>query len=95
MLGDNGYPCSRHLLTPLLNPATDAERRYNRAHASTRNVVERTFGIIKNKFRCFFNGMNLNIDTTKAAIIAISIIHNIIINDRLENGGKYILIFNK
>ncbi|XP_018574896.2 putative nuclease HARBI1 [Anoplophora glabripennis] len=85
LLGDNGYASTRYLLTPVLNPVTNAENRYNRAHCSTRNVVERLFGIWKNKFRCFFNGLNLKLETTKAAIVAAANVHNIIINDKLEN----------
>ncbi|KAJ8949427.1 hypothetical protein NQ318_007527 [Aromia moschata] len=50
LTGDNGYPSSRHLLTPVLNPTTNPEEEYNRAHIRTRNVIERTFGIMKNKF---------------------------------------------
>jgi hypothetical protein len=42
----------RYLLTPLRNPATDAQRRYNRAHIQTRNVVERSIGILKRRFPC-------------------------------------------
>lgn len=55
-------------------------------HTATRNTVERVFGMMKNKFRCF-NGMQMKLDTAKAAIVAIAIMHNIILNDRLENEG--------
>lgn len=82
LLGDSGYPASQYILTPVLNPATDAETRYNRSHVRTRNVVERLFGLWKGKFRSMFNGLQLNIDTTKAAIIATAILHNIYINDK-------------
>lgn len=84
LLGDNGYPCSRYLLTPLLNPITEPERRYNRAHIRTRNVVERSFGILKNRFRCFFNGIQLNLDTAKAAIVALAVLHNICLNEWID-----------
>ena len=45
LLGDGGYPCRTYLLTPLLAPTTPTEERYQRAHASTRQVVERLFGM--------------------------------------------------
>ncbi|KAK4882388.1 hypothetical protein RN001_005707 [Aquatica leii] len=85
LLGDNGYASSRYLLTPVLNPTTPSEERYNRAHIRTRNVVERLFGYMKNKFRCFFNTIKVDLETTKAVIIALSIIYNIYIEEKLSN----------
>lgn len=52
LLGDNGYPCRPYLLTPLINPANQREENYNRAHKSTRNLVERVFGRWKRVFPC-------------------------------------------
>ena len=38
-------------MTPFRNPET-RERNYNAAHIRTCAVVERTFGILKSRFRC-------------------------------------------
>ena len=44
LLGDAGSGCKTFILTPLGNPITQAEKSYNLSHATTRNVIERTFG---------------------------------------------------
>ncbi|KAJ1199885.1 hypothetical protein NDU88_003717 [Pleurodeles waltl] len=50
ILRDSAYAARTYMMTPYLNPATPAERRYNSAHKATRNVVERTFGLLKSRF---------------------------------------------
>ncbi|CAI6359742.1 unnamed protein product [Macrosiphum euphorbiae] len=42
-----------YIFTPLLNPVTNAEKNYNKAHIKTRNIVERVFGVWKRKFPYF------------------------------------------
>uniref|UniRef100_A0A8D8T1Z5 Putative nuclease HARBI1 n=1 Tax=Cacopsylla melanoneura TaxID=428564 RepID=A0A8D8T1Z5_9HEMI len=51
ILGDSAYPLKPWLLTPLFRNLEDnAVRRYNKAHKSTRSIVENAFGILKEKF---------------------------------------------
>lgn len=50
LLGDSGYPLRTYLMTPLNNATTKAERDYNDVHAQARNVVERSFGLLKKRF---------------------------------------------
>ncbi|CAC5420129.1 HARBI1 [Mytilus coruscus] len=52
LLGDSGYPLKSWLLTPLGNPSTPQELRFQKAHCKTRNTVERAFGVLKQRFRC-------------------------------------------
>ena len=74
------FALSTHLLTPVQNARTEAEERYNVAHKRTRQVIERAFGVTKQRFRCLdATGGELTHDPTKCCkiIVACMILHNI------------------
>ncbi|CAC5388145.1 HARBI1 [Mytilus coruscus] len=52
LLGDSGYPLKVWLITPLANPSNPQDQRFNNSHCKTRNIVERAFGVLKQRFRC-------------------------------------------
>lgn len=52
LLGDSGYPLEPWLLTPIAEPYTDKENRFNAMHTKARNTIERAFGVLKTRFRC-------------------------------------------
>ena len=82
LLGDSGYPLSEFLLTPVMNPTSAAEQRYNRSHIRTRNTVERSIGLLKTRFRCLHKtgGCLLSPPDRCAKIVtACAMLHNICI----------------
>lgn len=53
LIVDLGYPLEPFVVTPYLNSNADTpEARYNKAHISARNTVERTIGLLNMIFRC-------------------------------------------
>lgn len=77
LLGDKGYRCDNNLFTPLREPQTAKERRYNVAHAKTRNLIERTFGVWKRRFGILGQSLRTELATSKKIITACAILHNI------------------
>lgn len=81
LLGDSGYGVQPWLMTPILNPTTDAEEIYNIRHRKARHLVERCIGILKNRFRCISRQRILMYDPSTAGLIINScvVLHNIMI----------------
>lgn len=79
LLGDAGYPALRYLYTPLTNPITEEQRRFNAAHSVARNVVERAFGLWKRRFPCLSKGLGNALPTVSNIIVACAVLHNVAI----------------
>ncbi|XP_018564931.1 putative nuclease HARBI1 [Anoplophora glabripennis] len=103
LLGDSGYGLEPWLFTPFNRVvAGTPEARFNELHKLTRNVIERTNGILKGRFRCLLRHRVLHYHPAKAAYIvyAAAVLHNIatwanldideddiVLNDNDENIG--------
>ena len=49
-LGDNGYSLELWLMTPIIQPATSAERNFNKVQRKTNCLIERAFGVLKSRW---------------------------------------------
>ncbi|KAJ1215746.1 hypothetical protein NDU88_003354 [Pleurodeles waltl] len=80
LIGDSGYPNLSWLLTPVRNARTKVEERYNEAHGRTRRIIERTFGLLKARFRFLhLTGGSLCYSPKKVCqtVVACSMFHNL------------------
>ncbi|XP_022828419.1 putative nuclease HARBI1 [Spodoptera litura] len=79
-LGDSGYPLRKTMMTPILDAAPDSpEAHYTNLHVRARNVIERTIGLLKARFRCLLIHRVLHYSPEVAGSIvnACVILHNI------------------
>ena len=90
LIGDAGYACTSYLMTPLRFPVTQKDRKYNVAHRKTRNVIERTFGVMKQRFKCLEIPLRTDLHHTLPIIIACACLHNyaIRLGDTMDTGDN-------
>ncbi|XP_059097976.1 putative nuclease HARBI1 isoform X2 [Tigriopus californicus] len=82
VLGDQAYPLSKYLLTPIRDDRinSESERRYNRAHQATRLNVDHCFGMLKNRFPFLLYIIRSKMDNVVALVTTAIIFHNLAIN---------------
>ncbi|XP_062587653.1 putative nuclease HARBI1 [Saccostrea cucullata] len=98
LLGDSAYPLKKYLMTPVLNPSNPRELAYNDAHAKTRNPIERSFGVLKMRFRCIdHSGGTLLFHPARACkiVTACVVLHNLCTDHNVpvpqaQNPGAYL-----
>lgn len=84
LIGDAGYACQPFLMTPLLNPLTNPEMRYNRSHIKTGSTIEQTFGIWKCRFPGLGTGLRVKLQKAPTIVVAAAVLHNICITNGEE-----------
>ncbi|XP_065356149.1 putative nuclease HARBI1 [Calliphora vicina] len=78
LLGDSGYGLELFLLSPYKDVvAGTAEHKFNNKHASGRNIVERTIGVLKSRFRCLMGTLLYTPQKVVQIINVCCALHNI------------------
>ena len=87
-MGDSGYPCKSHLITPFPTP----EFNYSKSHAKSRVITEQTFGILKKRFSCLHSGLRTTPEKACDITLACATLHNIGIDrsDILDFDDDYV-----
>ena len=88
-LGDAGFMLKRQILTPYrgvryhlkeysARGPQNAKELFNHRHASLRNVIERTFGVVKKRFPIIGSGTepHYSFTTMRNIVLACCILHN-------------------
>lgn len=87
LLGDSAYGNGPFMLTPFTQSEADRsreKRNYNWKHALTRNVIERAFGLLKQRFRVLLKQIDLELSNTVYVVLACCVLHNLCIQRELD-----------
>ena len=78
LIGDETYPCSNILLTPIQRRRADtpAKVRFSKLLRGTRWHIEAGFGVLKARFRTLLKEQRTCMRVTKKVICSIVILHN-------------------
>ncbi|XP_055371910.1 putative nuclease HARBI1 [Condylostylus longicornis] len=94
IVGDSEYPLAPYMLTPFRNTEeASLEARFNKKHAQGRNIIERTIGLLKSRFRCLLGARELHYTPQKATQIVnvcvalhnICLKYNIALDDEMDH----------
>lgn len=80
VIGGRSYLLSKHVLTPVSEPADEKEIRFNEAHAKIHHVMQATICSMKRRFRCLMQlgfAQQGSLDKKSNIIKACSVLHNI------------------
>ncbi|XP_062572772.1 putative nuclease HARBI1 [Saccostrea cucullata] len=83
LLGDSGFPLLGWLVTPFRDHGnlTRQQKLFNKTHSRCREVIERAFGMLKNRFRRLYRFEMLDLTLLVNNVLAACVLHNICISE--------------
>lgn len=88
VVGDDAFPMQTNMMKPYPYHTNIKEKQiFNPRLSRARHVVERSFGILANRFRVFMSPINLKVQTVEAITYACCVLHNFL----LENDENYLI----
>lgn len=98
LVGDEAFPLLENLMRPFPAASLTAEQRgFNKRLSRARTVVERTFGILANKWRILRKEIETSLEHAEQIVYCICVLHNVVIDKdgpptamlmELERGGN-------
>lgn len=81
--GDSAFPISQWLITLFRDCGnlTEQQRKFNREHSRSRQVINRSFGLLKCRFRRLLRFEFSNMKILVESILAACVLHNLCISD--------------
>ena len=84
LLGDSGFTNSEYMITPILVPRSEQDMSFNVAHKKTRRIIESSFGLLKERFRCLKSGLPFEPIMASKVISCCVCLHNIVKKDLID-----------
>ena len=99
IVADSAYTSTEFVLPAIKQQSanTPKKSRFNKKHVSTRNVIERSFGVLKRRWQCLLSAMELNLLNVVDVISACFILHNICIdrNEPLDDEEQLVSMYEE
>ena len=75
-------------MTSILKPKNARDMRYNTTHRHTRCVIERCFGLLKQRFPCLHLGLSTALVNTLVITVATAVLHYFALMHREQDFDK-------
>ena len=97
LAGDSAYPLSPFLLTPFCSRRilTRTQKMFNKIFCGLRSIIERAFGLLKNRWRLLLKMNEAELENAVRSIVAACVLHNFCILYKSQIQSKNNFLFKE